>query len=256
MALGRFFLAPSGVFCALIAAAHCGGTVATSPADGGPGAPADASEGVDVSVSVFEAGAPDGWAGSASGDAATEHPDACSQLVCPSPDAAPPPLAVCPAAPPTIGSPCPVEKEECEYGASFWLGCNALFQCKSGAWAPAQTFQPCAGGADAGVCPATFAEASAVDAGVGMCPADSCQYPDGYCTCLAGCSGGEIRAQDVGGVWTCIAATATCPSPRPDLGTACDSPGAYCQYGLGCGCGEQLQCVGTVWQGNATPECL
>jgi hypothetical protein len=66
--------------------------------------------------------------------------------------------------------------------------------------------------------------------------------------------GGAIREPRIAGHWYCAAATPQCPTPRPDLGTSCDSD-ASCQYGTACGCGEELFCTGGVWQGYSLPPC-
>jgi hypothetical protein len=166
-------------------------------------------------------------------------------------------LSVCPASAPPIGSACALpEQEQCEYGGSWWLGCNVILRCAQGTWQASPAEQPCTQQDAGGECPATFAGASGGDAGLGMCPAPGCQYPDGYCECLVGCGGGgaiHLKPQ-IAGHWYCAAATAQCPTPRPDLGTACDSD-ASCQYGTACGCGEQLFCTGGVWQGFSLPPC-
>jgi hypothetical protein len=165
-------------------------------------------------------------------------------------------FGACPASAPPIGSACTLpEPEQCEYGGSWWLGCNAILRCTQGAWQKAPPGQACTQQDAGGACPATFAEASGTDAGLGMCPAPGCQYPDGYCECLVGCGGGgAIREPRIAGHWYCAAATPQCPTPRPDLGTSCDSD-ASCQYGTACGCGEELFCTGGVWQGYSLPPC-
>ncbi len=94
-----------------------------------------------------------------------------------------------------------------------------------------------------------------MDAGLALCPAPECQYPEGYCVCMTACGGGgQVRAE-IAGRWFCGQATPGCPSPRPDLGTACEEAGGGCLYGDQCNCGENLRCTDGVWQGGATPVC-
>jgi len=225
----------------LAAAAHCGGST-TSPREGAG----------DASFVTPEAAPAD--ATSASDDAS---PDAggCGFSCDAADDVA---LRACPAAAPPIGSACSLpEQEQCEYGGSWWLGCNVLLRCTQGTWQAAPAEQWCTEQDAGGTCPATFAEASRADAGIGMCPAPGCQYPDGYCECLVGCGGGGAIKEkpEIAGRWYCAAATPQCPTPRPDLGTGCGDSDASCQYGTPCGCGEQLFCSGGVWQGFSLPPC-
>ncbi|HEX8795506.1 MAG TPA: hypothetical protein VF765_31365 [Polyangiaceae bacterium] len=167
-------------------------------------------------------------------------------------------LSLCPASPPAPGSACTLaDGEECEYGSSWWLSCNLVLRCQGGTWQQAGVGGLCVGQDSGGMCPATWAEANAIDAGnvVGPCPAPDCQYPEGYCECLTGCGGGGApHPMLLMGRWYCAPSTADCPSPRPDLGTACSSD-ASCQYGEPCGCGQSLQCTGGVWQGYPIPPC-
>ena len=168
------------------------------------------------------------------------------------------PLSLCPSSPPAMGSACSrPDGEECEYGSSWWLGCNSVFVCRGGTWQPSPVGGVCISQDAGGTCPASWAEANAFDAGGGFgpCPAPDCQYPEGYCECLAGCGGGGApHPMLLMGRWYCSPATPECPSPRPDLGTACSSD-AGCMYGEPCGCGQQLQCLDGVWQGYPLPPC-
>src|SRR5580704_10681702 len=104
--------------------------------------------------------------GSSSRDASTEWvtvtgPDAAPEAVdfdvlsgpfAPDPDAS---LVPCPTSPPDTGAPCPVIGERCEYGSSWLLGCNPMFECTPGGWqAGAQgTSAMCT--EDAAACPST-----------------------------------------------------------------------------------------------------
>jgi hypothetical protein len=228
----------SALFAALglVAVAHCGGSTA-APREG----QADAT-------SLAPDAMPE------AGEDAQDGGTSCG-FSCDAGDAAA--LVACPSSAPALGSACSLpEAEECEYGGSWWLGCNLVLRCTQGAWKAAPAEQQCVQQDAGGSCPATWAEASAVDAGIGMCPAPGCQYPEGYCECLVGCGGGgAIREPQLAGHWYCAPSTPRCPSPRPDLGTSCGDSDASCQYGTACGCGEQLFCTGGVWQGFSLPPC-
>jgi hypothetical protein len=234
-ALSGAFALPLTV--ALAAITHCGGSTAT-PAEG----PADATS------TAHDAAAEAGEDAQDSGAGCGFACDAGDEVT----------LVACPSSAPQVGSACSLpEAEECEYGGSWWLGCNFIVRCTQGVWQAAQAGQACVQQDAGGTCPATWAEASGVGAGIGMCPAPGCQYPEGYCECLVGCGGGgAIRPKpQIAGHWYCAASTPQCPSPRPDLGTSCGDSDAGCQYGTACGCGEQLYCTGGVWQGFALPPC-
>jgi hypothetical protein len=225
-----------GLFAALGLAAvtHCGGS--TSSPDAGP---ADATS----------------TTGDATPDARDDALDAPgdSAAVDASEDVT---LTVCPAAAPQLGSACSLPEQECEYGSSWWLGCNLIVRCAQGVWQKAPAEQACEQQDAGGACPATWDEASDLDAGIGLCPAPGCQYAEGYCECLLACGGGgAIPRPQLAGHWYCAAATPQCPSPRPDLGTSCGDSDASCQYGTPCGCGEQLFCIDGVWQGFSLPPC-
>lgn len=243
MRAARSSLALAAAAAAMLTA--CGGATSTRSTE-------DASTDGPLTPLDGTANGPDGAGADAgaSGDAA-----ACGFCVDASSDVQ---LSVCPSSPPTAGSTCTLaEGEECEYGSSWWLSCDLVLRCQGGTWQRSEPGGQCFGQDAGGSCPATWAEASAIDAGAGVvaCPAPDCQYPEGYCECLAGCGGGGAPHPELlMGRWYCTPATPECPSPRPDLGTACSSD-AGCQYGQPCGCGQQLQCVDGVWQGYPTPPC-
>jgi hypothetical protein len=171
------------------------------------------------------------------------------------------PRPPCPAQPPAASSPCS-GPQVCEYGSSWWLSCNVTVQClatSAGTWAWSVEFDggQCTEAVDAGgPCPATYAEASSVDASPPTCPFVTCVYPEGFCGCgiLCGGGGGLPKPLDVSGLFACIPARPGCPEPRPLSGTPCDS-GASCDYGFGCGCGQGLQCVGGMWEAYREPPC-
>ncbi len=169
---------------------------------------------------------------------------------------------VCPATPPSAGTSCSAVGEDCEYGSSWWLWCNLVVQCTADAgWQPVSEHigggcaEPDAGDAG-GTCPSTWAEATTMDAGSAMCPAVNCNYPEGSCACILGCGcAGQRQEMDLHGAWFCTPTPPGCPSPRPDLGTACTNAGPGCTYGRTCGCGIGVSCVDGVWQGELTTCC-
>jgi hypothetical protein len=221
--------------CGVAALAHCGGTTAsTGGEDGGTDATA-ASDG-----SGDDAGDEDGSLGCGfSCDAGDEHV----------------PFVLCPPSVPADGSACGVPDEVCEYGKSWWLQCNVVVRCYGGTWHPLYDGTQCPWLEAGGACPATWAQASAIEAGA-TCVAADCQYPQGYCECGGACGGGGAPKPPLYGLaWTCADASAACPSPRPLAGTACGASDASCNYGWSCGCGEWMQCTDGVWQGFASPPC-
>ena len=216
---------------ALATAVHCGG--------GGRAFPDDASA--------------DGTAGGLAGDAASTD-SACVFGFCDEPRPWGP-FEPCPPAAPEAGTSCTTEGELCEYGSDFFIACDAVLACGDGVWHALGGSGSCYAFPDGGEagCPATWSEASAL-VGPGGCPARDCQYTEGYCACGTYCGGvGQIRPQ-TSGYWQCKAAEAGCPSPRPIVGSPCDTD-AGCDYGWPCGCGEGQRCVQGVWQGEATPVC-
>ncbi|HEY8038404.1 MAG TPA: hypothetical protein VIF15_01365 [Polyangiaceae bacterium] len=165
------------------------------------------------------------------------------------------PFVVCAPTVPADGSACAVPGEVCEYGTSWWLECNVVVRCTGGAWQPLYGGMQCPWLEGGGACPATWAEASAIEAGT-ACAAADCQYPQGYCECGGACGGGGAPRPPLYGLaWTCAEASAECPSPRPRSGTPCGASDASCNYGWSCGCGQSMQCVDGIWQGMASPPC-
>jgi hypothetical protein len=150
----------------------------------------------------------------------------------------------------------------CEYGSSWWLECNVVLRCEeTGGPGKSQWVEQFDGGAcpwlDAGgPCPATWDEATAVDAQPLTCPFVTCVYPQGFCGCGINCGGGGgfPRQLDVTGHFTCLPAAPGCPEPRPLSGSPCDS-GAYCGYDFACGCGQMQGCVDGTWQTSTAPPC-
>jgi len=226
-----------GLAAALTGAVACGGRTNGS-------APSDASAerstvdaGVDSSV-VVDGGIDDALGCGFSCDAGDERAT----------------LGPCPAAPPAAGAPCSSPSEVCEYGSSWWLECNQVFRCQAGQWTVEYDGTQCPWLDAGGPCPATWAEASAVDAAPPSCPFVTCVYPEGFCGCGVACGGGGgLPHPEITGIFTCLPAVAGCPEPRPLSGAPCD--GGSCSYGFGCGCGQGEQCVDGVWQAYPTPPC-
>ncbi|HEY1959691.1 MAG TPA: hypothetical protein VGH28_28975 [Polyangiaceae bacterium] len=148
----------------------------------------------------------------------------------------------CPVSPPSQGGACSPNQLECEYGTSPEPGCNQLFECASGSWQDQTNGQICPPPSD---CPATYAsiapDSDCSPNGLG------CAYPEGTCLCTQ-----SFGAQKLTPAWSCIPATAQCPSPRPDIGSSCSEPGQQCDYG-GCQGGVSLQCTGGMWSQVLTP---
>lgn len=163
----------------------------------------------------------------------------------PTPDAGPGPdgsSGLCPASVPAMGSACSVADLQCEYGTSFYPGCDTVVQCSGGVWSGGVVGTYCPGPNPSG-CP------SSLQAAVGqLCGSNqaSCDYPDGQCTC------GNLFGPPVyvdGGptnqTWSCFQPTAGCPLPRPRLGSACTG-NASCEYQS---CAFSEQCVNGAWAG-------
>jgi hypothetical protein len=142
----------------------------------------------------------------------------------------------CPSSPPTAGAACPQTGLECEYGTNPNPSCNQIVQCTNTGWVDQGNT-----GCPAGQCPATYASVPLDQ----NCKNDNgvvCSYAEGTCTCSFG-----APPHTNGPVWQCFVAKAGCPSPRPDIGTTCTSPGESCDYGA-CQGGIALKCSGGVWQ--------
>jgi hypothetical protein len=134
----------------------------------------------------------------------------------------------CPAHAPAANAKCTDNGLECEYGSSPDIACNQLAECESNVWTYLAS----------GTCTMNACDTAGV----------SCAYPQGTCVCG---SSGPVRVSLDGGsfgpTWSCQPATAACPSPRPDLGTACSTPTQICDYGS-CEGGIAMECKGGAWQ--------
>lgn len=147
----------------------------------------------------------------------------------------------CPAHAPTANAKCTDNGLECEYGSSPDIDCNQLAECENNLWTYAAS-----GTCTMSTCPATYdkiTDSARCDmAGV------SCAYPQGTCVC--GSSGPprvSLDGSTFGPTWSCQPATAACPSPRPDIGTACSTPTQLCNYGS-CEGGIAIECKDGTWQ--------
>jgi len=153
---------------------------------------------------------------------------------------------VCPTAPPTASSACSDDTLACEYGSNPDPSCNTAFVCMSGAWVDQTSGLACPPQSD---CPASFAS---VPANQDCSPQPlACAYPEGECICTSSFGGVDKQTPS----WDCIPAVSGCPSPRPDIGTACtpEPSNATCGYGACSGGGVALTCKQGVWQELITP---
>jgi hypothetical protein len=240
--------------CAVLApAAGCGGSTASQhTADAG----ADSTTAFDAWAGPDASPPPDAGA-----DAESDADATGCGFGCPPGEAGAVP---CPATPPTSGSPCTAQDQVCEYGSSWWLKCNLALECLPADAGLAWSLLFDGGGCDwldsGSACPPTWQAANAVDAAPGMCPFVSCVYPEGFCGCGIGCGGGGGAPRppaplDVAGFFVCIPASPGCPEPRRLSGTPCDEAGVACSYGFACGCGQDQQCTGGVWEAYPAAPC-
>jgi len=190
----------------------------------------------------------DGSTGSDSGSDSPSSPDSGTDAPPPGTDGGKP-TGACPANPPALGATCSPTSLVCEYGSNPDEQCNQIFDCTSTGWNDDTTKGIC----PVAECPASYA-AIATPADQTACTVEGaeCVYPSqGTCLCTSDPGGLPL----VGGpVWDCIAATPTCPSPRPRLGSPCSSEGSTCDYGA-CTGGISLECTGGVWQKNTMVAC-
>ncbi len=147
-----------------------------------------------------------------------------------------PPKGPCPATAPVVDASCTSVGLECEYGSSWYVGCDPVYLCgDGGTWSGGAT-GTCA---DAGACPADS------DAAPSSCSSFfGCDYTDRHCECAMQCGGPCCG----GWSWQCyVPAKQGCPYPRPDIGTACSTEGKTCAYGDCCD-GALLVCDGGLWR--------
>jgi hypothetical protein len=147
---------------------------------------------------------------------------------------------VCPTTPPTASAACSQDKLACEYGSNPDPSCNQAFECSGGAWVDRTSGVACPPQSD---CPASYASIPATE----NCSPETltCAYPEGECICTQSLGGVEKQTPS----WDCIPVVSGCPSPRPDLGTACvaNSSNQQCDYGQ-CSGGISMSCQQGVWQ--------
>jgi len=173
---------------------------------------------------------------------------------------------VCPSTEPTAGTPCSSEGTVCEYphGAlQFDPGCSSIVRCTDiGLDAPKTTWvgepiglsgigatcQP--DGPNPPSCPATFKElANGADTG----SASFCLYSDGACNYGNSCN---APADLPGAVsWYCVGASATCPFPRPRLGSPCTADQGCVYWNDPASGGYSQTCVDGAWQGSYYLSC-
>jgi hypothetical protein len=194
--------------CAGMFLSACGGSVA-------PGAPA-----------LLEAGTPD------SRQAVMETGNADSP--------------VCPSSKPSSGDSC-TGVLACEYGDDPHVSCDTLITCTAGAWMTTQ--QPAASGCSTTNpqgCPSTL---DALMSSEGCTPNLSCYYPGARCVCGTLVPGAPVD-------WLCDTGTnttmdasagASCPLPRPRIGTACTEAGVTCEYGWCQSEDDALACTNGAW---------
>ncbi len=150
----------------------------------------------------------------------------------------------CPSSPPQSGTACVSVKggPTCEYGSNPDPNCNQTFVCTQNVWVNQTSGTACPPQSQ---CPGSY---TSVPNGQDCTPDQlSCAYPEGECICTT--SFGGLQKQTP--AWDCFPASQGCPSPRPDIGTAC-SGSQTCNYGA-CSGGVELQCVDGSWQTVVTP---
>jgi hypothetical protein len=230
----------------------CGGSVSVVP-DGGGSASASGgstSSGVASPESSGAAGtSTSGGSGGSSGGSA----DAGSTRTCPSLDAGG--AGACPSTLPVAGCPCAVPGLECEYGGANVEQCDTVAYCGASGW-QVQGATAATGDCDSRPtgCPGTFASVPR-DAGCTppMPPSFGamgvCDYAEGRCQCATGGVNLPYTGSPAQDYWSCQdPGSASCPSPRPRLGSACSSPGLTCSYG-GCAVegGDIQACKNGIW---------
>jgi hypothetical protein len=153
-------------------------------------------------------------------------------------------LGSCPSSPPAAGSACVSTKggPKCEYGSNPDPNCNQTFVCTSNVWVDQTSGTICA---PQSLCPATYAS---VPNGQ-TCTTNqlSCAYAEGECICTTSVGGLATTTPQ----WDCFPKQQGCPSPRPDIGSACSTPDQSCDYGA-CSGGVAMQCTDGAWQQTFT----
>jgi hypothetical protein len=152
---------------------------------------------------------------------------------------------VCPASLPSVGSACTQEGVGCEYGTSILTSCNAIVECRQGAWQTATYPGPaCPSGPNPPECAPSFAS---VPRGAACMPNGAeCVYPNGACACET-VFFGPPQPVDGGNTptWHCDDAPPGCPAVRPHVGSACSTPNMDCMY---VECAFGVRCAMGYWQ--------
>jgi hypothetical protein len=155
----------------------------------------------------------------------------------------------CPTSAPTVGLGCEVLGLWCQYGANANPYCDDLFACQNGFWADMSTHSACP--APTTACPAYTADLGGSGCGT---PEQFCSYAQATCICSEG-GGGLPVVGDAGISWQCTTSSQACPSPIPELGSACNvDSSTTCDYGA-CSGGPALSCEGGFWVLNQMVAC-
>ena len=136
-------------------------------------------------------------------------------------DAGPPPITVCPTAPPSLTSAC-AGHFACSYGDDPRISCRTIYSCDGSAWS---TGGPSC--APLKSCIGDFVPAAMVG---GPCPSggDTCAFTMGlFCECIA-CTGQTVCKT---AAWDCLPPPAApCPASPPNEGQPCASGTSDCSY--------------------------
>ena len=135
----------------------------------------------------------------------------------------------CPTSAPAPGTLCTAAQAglTCEWGTASVPECDPMATCTNGAWA----FAPKAGAdcAAESACPQTAPKSGTSCTGLSGTYCDY-DYGNGATQYRCACTSGAEVSMLVS--WICQDPGATCPMPRPRLGTACMSSAQVCGYGL------------------------
>ncbi len=174
----------------------------------------------------------------------------------------------CPESMPAAGTSCDKPGATCEYGGQGpLLLCSTLAQCQTqgggaGSWTVTPADAKCIATPtqNPSSCPKAFGD---VPTGA-KCPAGnalgtaSCVYPEGMCGCESCYEPSDGSLGNQSQEWKCDPYPMPgdgCPSPRPEIGSACPKEGQSCFYGGGCGTPipfSAIACQSGAW----TPEAV
>lgn len=151
----------------------------------------------------------------------------------------------CPTSPPTQNASCSKNGLWCEWGSDPNLNCNTTAQCANGSWIVNQGAS-CITPPNSSSCPATFASVP-VNQLCGDLVGTTCEYAQGACGCAVP-SGPYPEDASAVAKWYCDDPAAGCPTPRPKLGTSCNSEGLECDYSpCTLPTGASIVCQGGTW---------